>query len=67
MLDCAECTCVAGLHRTESRGAHYRTDYPERNDSEWLKHIDLNLDTDGPQIAYSDVTITNWEPAERTY
>ena len=43
MLDCAECTCVAALHRTESRGAQYRTDFPERNDEEWLKHIDVTL------------------------
>jgi len=67
MLDCAECTCVAALHRTESRGAQYRTDFPERNDAEWLKHIDLSLDTEGPEISYSDVTITQWEPTERTY
>jgi succinate dehydrogenase flavoprotein subunit len=67
MLDCAECTCVAAIHRTESRGAQYRTDFPERNDAEWLKHIDLSLDTEGPEISYSDVTITQWEPTERTY
>ena len=41
MLDNAECTCVGALQRTESRGAQYRTDFPERNDDEWLKHIDL--------------------------
>ena len=41
MLDNAECTCLAALHRTESRGAQFRTDFPERNDEEWLKHIDL--------------------------
>ena len=41
MLDYAECACVGALHRTESRGAQYRTDFPERNDDEWLKHIDL--------------------------
>jgi succinate dehydrogenase / fumarate reductase flavoprotein subunit len=67
MLDCAECTCVAALHRTESRGAQYRTDFPERNDTDWLKHIDLSSDTDKPKISYSDVTITQWEPQERTY
>jgi succinate dehydrogenase / fumarate reductase flavoprotein subunit len=67
MLDCAECTCVAALHRTESRGAQYRTDFPERNDEEWLKHIDVTLDTEGPEISYSPVTITQWQPAERTY
>jgi len=67
MLECAECTCVAALHRTESRGAHTRTDFPERNDEEWLKHINLSLDGDEPQISYSDVSITQWQPAERTY
>jgi succinate dehydrogenase / fumarate reductase, flavoprotein subunit len=67
MLDCAECSCVAALHRTESRGAQYRTDFPERNDEEWLKHIDLSLNSDGPEISYSEVTMTQWEPEERTY
>jgi succinate dehydrogenase / fumarate reductase flavoprotein subunit len=67
MLDNAECTCVAALHRSESRGAQYRTDFPERNDDEWLKHIDLRRDTEGPEIGYSEVTITDWQPEERTY
>ncbi|HEY8465525.1 MAG TPA: FAD-binding protein [Solirubrobacterales bacterium] len=67
MLDSAECTCIAALHRTESRGAQYRTDYPERNDEEWLKHITLTLDGDEPKIGYAPVTITQWQPAERTY
>ncbi len=67
MLDCAECTCVAAIHRTESRGAQFRTDFPERNDEEWLKHIDLTGTDDGPEISYSPVTITQWEPQERTY
>src|SRR4051794_10049333 len=67
MLDQAETTCVAALHRTESRGAQYRTDFPERNDDEWLKHIDLSLNGDGPEVSYSPVTITQWEPMERTY
>jgi len=67
MLDQAECTCVGALHRTESRGAQYRTDFPERNDEEWLKHIDLTRSDDGPEVSYSPVTITQWEPMERTY
>src|SRR3954453_10514803 len=67
MLDQAEATCVAALHRAESRGAQYRTDFPERNDDEWLKHIDLSLNGDGPEVSYSPVTITQWEPMERTY
>jgi succinate dehydrogenase / fumarate reductase flavoprotein subunit len=68
MLDQAESTCVAALHRTESRGAQYRTDFPERNDDEWLKHIDLTSGDDGtPEVSYSPVTITQWQPMERTY
>jgi succinate dehydrogenase / fumarate reductase, flavoprotein subunit len=67
MLDNAECICVGALHRTESRGAQYRTDFPERNDDDWLKHIDLSMNGEGPEISYSDVTITQWQPEERTY
>jgi succinate dehydrogenase / fumarate reductase flavoprotein subunit len=67
MLDCAEATCVGAIHRTESRGAQFRTDFPERNDEEWLKHIDLVKTDDGPEISYSEVTITEWQPQERTY
>jgi succinate dehydrogenase / fumarate reductase flavoprotein subunit len=74
MVDCAETTVVAALERKESRGAQFRTDYPERNDQEWLKHIDVTLNGDGgasgvggPQISYSPVTITQWQPEERKY
>ncbi len=67
MLDNAEATCVAAMHRTESRGAQFRTDFPERNDAEWLKHIVVKMDADEPELSYSDVTITHWEPEERTY
>ncbi|HET8975029.1 MAG TPA: FAD-binding protein [Solirubrobacterales bacterium] len=67
MLENAEATCVGALHRTESRGAQYRTDFPERNDEEWLKHIDLARTDAGPEISYSEVTMTQWEPMERTY
>ena len=43
-------------------------DFPERNDDEWLKHIDLSLNGgDAPKVSYSPVTITQWEPQERTY
>ena len=67
MLDNAEACAVAALHRTESRGAQYRTDFPERNDEEWIKHIDLSMNGDEPEISYTDVTMTQWEPQERTY
>ena len=65
MLDNAEATCVGAMHRTESRGAQFRTDFPERNDEEWLKHIDLSMNGGSePEISYSDVTMTQWEPKE---
>ena len=67
MLDNAECTCVAAFHRTESRGAQFRTDFPTRNNEEWLKHITVSVDGDEPSLSYAPVTITNWQPAERTY
>jgi succinate dehydrogenase / fumarate reductase flavoprotein subunit len=68
MLDVAECIVIAALERKESRGAQFRLDYPERNDDEWLKHIDLSVDGGGvPEISYSPVTMTRWEPQERTY
>ena len=68
MLDCAEAIVVGAIERKESRGAQFRTDFPERNDGEWLKHIDISLNgTDVPMISYSDVTITRWQPQERTY
>ena len=57
--------CVAALHRTESRGAQYRTDFPERNDDEWLKHITVTRNSEGPEIGYSPVTITQWQPDRR--
>ena len=53
MLDCAEATVVAAIERKESRGAQFRTDFPERNDEEWLKHIDITLAGGGPKVSYS--------------
>jgi succinate dehydrogenase / fumarate reductase flavoprotein subunit len=67
MLDCAEATVLSAIERKESRGAQFRTDFPERNDEEWLKHIDISLNGDGPQLTYSDVTFTQWQPEERKY
>ena len=68
MLDVAECIVLGALERKESRGAQFRLDYPERNDDEWLKHINLSMNGgDIPQISYSPVTMTQWEPQERTY
>ncbi len=68
MLDCAEAIVVGALERKESRGAQSRTDFPDRNDDEWLKHIDISVNGgDVPKVSYSPVTITKWEPQERTY
>jgi succinate dehydrogenase / fumarate reductase, flavoprotein subunit len=68
MLDCAEATVLAAIERKESRGAQFRTDFPERNDDEWLRHIDITSGADGePQISYSPVTITRWQPEVRKY
>ena len=68
MLDCAETIVVGAIERKESRGAQYRTDFPKRNDDEWLKHIDISVNgADVPEVSYSQVTITRWEPQERTY
>jgi succinate dehydrogenase / fumarate reductase, flavoprotein subunit len=68
MLDVAETIVVAALERKESRGAQWRLDFPDRNDEEWLKHIDISVNGgDVPQVSYSPVTITRWQPEARTY
>ncbi len=69
MIDNAETIVVSAIERKESRGAQYRTDFPERNDDDWLKHITVQPNGDGeaPEIEYSAVTMTQWEPEERTY
>ena len=67
MLDCADAIVAGAIERKESRGAQFRTDFPDRNDEQWLKHIDITKGEHGPQISYSPVTITQWEPEERKY
>ncbi len=68
MLDCAEAIVMASLERKESRGAQFRTDFPDRNDQEWLKHINVSRNGgDVPELSYSEVTITDWQPEARTY
>ena len=67
MLDCAETVAVSGLERKESRGAHNRRDYPQRDDENWLKHVLVAYSSEGPQLSYLPVAITQWQPQERTY
>jgi succinate dehydrogenase / fumarate reductase flavoprotein subunit len=67
MLDAAEVAAAGGLARTESRGAHARRDYTERDDENWLKHTMAFRTDDGPRLEYTPVTITMWKPVERKY
>jgi succinate dehydrogenase / fumarate reductase flavoprotein subunit len=70
MLDVAKSICQGALMRKESRGAHSRTDLPDRDDENWLKHTHVYKDPDGVggvRTETSDVTITKWEPVERAY
>ena len=67
MLDVAEAIVMAAQERRESRGAQFRTDFPARNDADWLHHITVSLNGDGPGLGTAPVTITRWEPQERTY
>ena len=67
MLDCAETIALSAIERTESRGAHTRTDLPERDDEKWLKHVLVKQTSDGPQIDHLPVVITQWQPEVRSY
>ena len=67
MLDCAEAVALSAIERKESRGAHTRTDVPNRDDENWLRHILVRHSDDGPEIEYMPVVITDWEPQVRSY
>ena len=68
MLDVAACMVHSALRRTESRGAHQRTDYPERDDRNFLAHSIVTRKPDGSlRIDYEPVVITRWPPGERVY
>jgi fumarate reductase flavoprotein subunit len=67
MMDVAESVAHGARARTESRGAHQRRDFPQRDDQRFLKHS-LAYRTDGaPRIEFRDVTITRWPPGVRHY
>jgi len=67
LLDNAEQLVHGALNRTESRGAHSREDYQERDDAQWLKHTLVYKDGDGVRIDYKPVTLGKYEPKPRTY
>ncbi len=67
MIDVALAVASGALARRESRGAHYRTDYPRRDDENWLKHTLARFTPDGPVLEYRPVVITRWPPRERKY
>ncbi len=67
LLELAEVIVVGAYARTESRGAHSRTDYPKRDDARWMKHTMARKTPDGPNLSYTPVTYTRWEPKERVY
>lgn len=67
MLELAHVITLGALVREESRGAHFRTDFTERNDEDWLKHTLAYYAEEGPRLAYKDVTITQFQPKRRDY
>jgi succinate dehydrogenase / fumarate reductase flavoprotein subunit len=68
LLELASCMVVAGLARKESRGAHARPyDFPDRDDANYMKHTLVSWVGRGPQLEWRDVTVTKWQPQERTY
>jgi succinate dehydrogenase / fumarate reductase flavoprotein subunit len=69
LLELADCMVVSGIARKESRGAHARPhDFPDRDDQNYLRHTLVTRDADGhPRLDWKPVTITKWQPQERTY
>ncbi|WP_038038976.1 succinate dehydrogenase flavoprotein subunit [Thermorudis peleae] len=67
LLDCAEAIAISALARQESRGAHYREDFPQRDDVNWLKHTLVTRTSGGLELSYKPVVITRFEPKERKY
>ncbi len=68
MLEYSELIVDGGLARQESRGAHFRTDYPTRDDENWMKHtMAFRTEDGGHELRYKPVKVTRFEPEERKY
>jgi succinate dehydrogenase/fumarate reductase flavoprotein subunit len=67
MLDVAEAVAHSALLRRESRGSHTRTDFPKRDDANFLQHSLAYHTPGGSRIEYLPVTLTRWPLEERKY
>jgi succinate dehydrogenase / fumarate reductase flavoprotein subunit len=68
LLELAECMVIAGLARKESRGAHARPhDFPDRDDENYLRHTLVTMENGAARLGWKPVTMTKWQPMERTY
>ncbi|MDP2915414.1 MAG: FAD-dependent oxidoreductase [Candidatus Aminicenantes bacterium] len=67
MTDLAETILLGGLKRTETRGSHFRTDFPKRDDDNWLKHTLASYSDKGPVLSYREVNVDKYKPQERKY
>jgi succinate dehydrogenase/fumarate reductase flavoprotein subunit len=67
LLDVAHCVALGALNREESRGSHARTDFPERDDTGWLRHSLFRTSDNGPVCDYAPVTVTRYVPEARSY
>ncbi len=67
MFRVAEVVLVGAINRKESRGSHARTDFPKRNDADFLHHTLAYFDPKEPIMKTHPVTITNYQPVERKY
>jgi succinate dehydrogenase / fumarate reductase, flavoprotein subunit len=63
LVELAETAIAGGLARQESRGAHYRRDFPQRDDANWLKHSVCHISVDGPRLSYAPVMLSRFPPA----
>jgi succinate dehydrogenase / fumarate reductase flavoprotein subunit len=67
MLELARVITLGALQRDESRGAHYKPEFPDRNDAQWLKTTLATWTSDGPRFTYAPVDTSLLTPEARKY